>query len=62
MPNVISRITSAVASENVNIDNMVNKSKGEYAYTMIDTDTDINEQAISAITALDEVIRVRVIK
>lgn len=62
IPNVISRITSAVASENVNIDNMVNKSKGEYAYTMIDTDTDINEQAISAITALDEVIRVRVIK
>ncbi|MBR0542021.1 MAG: phosphoglycerate dehydrogenase [Clostridia bacterium] len=62
IPNVISRITSAVASENVNIDNMVNKSKGEYAYTMIDTDTDINKQAISAITALDEVIRVRVIK
>lgn len=62
LPNVISRITSAVAEQGLNIDNMVNKSKGEYAYTMLDTDTDINESAVSAITALDEVIRIRVIR
>lgn len=62
VPNVISKITSAVASGNINIDNMVNKSKGEYAYTMLDTDTDVTEDALETITALDEVIRVRVIK
>ncbi len=62
VPNVISKITTAVASENINIDNMVNKSRGEYAYTMLDTDTDVSDEAISAIEALDVAIRVRVIK
>lgn len=59
---IVSSITSTLASENVNIDNMVNKSKGEYAYTMIDTDTDVSEEAISAVCGLDSIIRVRVIK
>lgn len=62
VPNVISKITTAVAAENINIDNMVNKSRGEYAYTMLDTDTDVSSEAISAIEALDGTIRVRVIK
>lgn len=61
VPNVISKITSTVASENINIDNMVNKSRGEYAYTMLDTDTDVSADAIVAIEALDETVRVRVI-
>ena len=61
MPNVISKITSTVASENINIDNMVNKSRGEYAYTMLDTDTDVSADAIAAIASLDEIIRVRVV-
>ena len=61
VPNVISKITSTVASENINIDNMVNKSRGEYAYTMLDTDTDVSADAIAAIAALDEIIRVRVV-
>lgn len=62
VPNVISKITTAVAEENINIDNMVNKSKGEFAYTMLDTDTEVSDDAINAISALDEAIRVRVIK
>lgn len=61
VPNVISKITSTVASENINIDNMVNKSRGEYAYTMLDTDTDVSADAIAAIEALDEAIRVRIV-
>lgn len=61
VPNVISKITSTVASENINIDNMVNKSRGEYAYTMLDTDTDVSSDAIQAIEALEETVRVRVI-
>ncbi|MGN0570203.1 MAG: phosphoglycerate dehydrogenase [Candidatus Fimenecus sp.] len=59
---IVSSITSTLASGNVNIDNMVNKSKGEYAYTMIDTDTDVSDEAIKAVTDIQSVIRVRVIK
>ncbi len=62
VPNVISNISAAVANENINIDNMVNKSRGEFAYTMLDTDTDVSDDAIAAIKALDNIIRVRVIK
>lgn len=61
VPNVISKITATVAEENINIDNMVNKSRGEYAYTMLDTDVDVSAAAIDAISALEETIRVRVI-
>ena len=62
VPNVISKITTTVADENINIDNMVNKSRWEYAYTMLDTDTDVSEEAIAAITQLEETVKVRVIK
>ena len=62
VPNVISNISAAVANENINIDNMVNKSRGEFAYTMLDTDTDVSDGAIEAIKALENIIRVRVIK
>lgn len=61
VPNVISKITTAVATENINIDNMVNKSRGEYAYTMLDTDTDVSKEAIATIANVEEVIRVRVV-
>lgn len=62
VPNVISNISTSVANENINIDNMVNKSRGEFAYTMLDTDTEVSVDAIEAIKALDNIIRVRVIK
>ena len=41
---------------------MVNKSRGEFAYTMLDTDTEVSVDAIEAIKSLDNIIRVRVIK
>ena len=62
VPNVISNISASVANENINIDNMVNKSRGEFAYTMLDTDTEVSVDAIEAIKSLDNIIRVRVIK
>ena len=62
VPNVISRITAIVAEENINIDNMVNKSRGEYAYTMLDTDSEVSNDAISAISSQVFAKRVRVIK
>lgn len=62
VPTMISQITGAITAENVNIDNMVNKSRKAYAYTAIDTDGDVTEDVISAISAVDGVLRVRVIK
>lgn len=62
VPTMISQITAAITAENVNIDNMVNKSRKAYAYTAIDTDGDVTDAVISAISAVDGVLRVRVIK
>ncbi|MDD4688143.1 MAG: phosphoglycerate dehydrogenase [Eubacteriales bacterium] len=59
-PNMISQFSSALASEGINIDHFLNKSKGDNAYTMIDTEVVI-ESAIEKIKAIDGVIRLRVI-
>ncbi len=61
IPNVISRVTTAVASEGINIDNMVNKSRGEFAYTLVDTDTNVTEASLDVINAIEGVIRIRVL-
>ena len=59
---IVSKITSAFANEDVNIDNMVNKSKGEYAYTVVDSDTKASPEAIEALKKINGIIRIRVIK
>lgn len=59
---IVSKITSGLANEDVNIDNMVNKSKGEYAYTVIDSDTKASPEAIEALKKINGIIRIRVIK
>ncbi len=60
IPNMLSNISAVISEDNVNIENMLNKAKGDYAYTMVDIDSDVPnlEQDISAI---DGVIRVRII-
>lgn len=60
VPNTIAMITGAVSEKNVNIENMLNKSKKDYAYTILDV-ADAPVAAIDAIEALDDIIRVRVI-
>lgn len=62
VPKVVSGITTAVGSEGTNIDNMINKSKGNYAYTMVSVDGDVKKESVEAIRSLDGVISVRVIK
>ncbi len=58
VPAVISQISTVLANDNINIENMVNKSRGEYAYTMIDTHSTVNDQILSDIKAIDGVIKV----
>ncbi len=62
VPNTISQFTGIMAAENINISDMVNKSKGDYAYTMLDLDTAVTADVVEKIKAMDGVIKVRVIK
>ena len=60
MPNVIAKFTDALSS--VNISDMINKSRGEIAYTIINTDHEIPAEAVEKLNSMDAVIKVRVIK
>ena len=59
VPNTLGPITSQVAAQGVNIDNMVNKSRGEFAYTVLDLDEPASQETIDRIAALDFIYRVR---
>ena len=61
IPNVLSSITSAVAADNVNIENLLNKSRGDYAYTMLDVNQCNTKSVENRLLATEGVIRVRVI-
>lgn len=60
VPNVIAKYTDALAS--VNISDMINKSKGDIAYTIINTDHEIPDEAVEKLKSMESVISVRVIK
>lgn len=61
VPSIIGQITSALAQEHVNIANMVNKSKGNVAYTILDLDSKPSASVIEMLEAIDGVFRVRLI-
>ena len=60
--NMISRFTGIFGESGINISGMTNKSKGEYAYTMLDLDVPATDDIIKKLEAVDGVIRVRVVK
>lgn len=62
IPNMIGQFTKILADDNMNIADMTNKSKGEYAYTMIDIDSDVTDSVIEDLTKVKDVLRVRVIR
>ena len=55
---MISHISSTLAAQNINIENLANRSKGNYACTLVDTFADIKDELISNIEAMDGIIRV----
>lgn len=59
--NMIAQFTTAVSNAGINIDSMADKSKGDYAYSIIDVDGKADEKLVKAIKEIDGVIRVRVI-
>ena len=62
IPNTLSQFTGAVAAENINISDLINRSRGEYAYTMLDLDHPTPPGVIEKLQKIDGVLRVRVIR
>lgn len=61
IPNIINSITTFLGNKNINIENLLNKSKGDYAYTMLDISLDDCDSFEKDIKKIDGVIRVRII-
>jgi D-3-phosphoglycerate dehydrogenase len=61
VPNMLGQISTAMALAGLNIHNMVNKSRGEMAYTLVDVDSPVPEAAVAAIAAISGVLSVRAI-
>ena len=62
IPNMLGQFTRILAEDNINIADLSNKSKGGYAYTMIDIDSEITQEAIEELKAVKDVLKVRVIR
>ena len=61
IPNMLTAITGIIAADGINIENMLNKSRGDYAYTMVDVADADADNVTNEIAAIDGVIKVRVI-
>lgn len=65
VPNIVAKISTAVSDLNINIDNILNRSRGDYAYTILDLDEDNREvidQLVQNFEANDKIVKVRLIK
>ena len=61
VPNVLTKLSAIISNEGLNIENMLSKSKGDYAYSILDFAGDISDSAKAAFAEVDGVIRVRFI-
>ena len=62
IPNMVGQITGVLAKDNINIGDMLNKSKGDFAYTLIDVDSHISDDLVGMLANIEGVLKVRVIK
>jgi len=60
--NMIARLSSVLGEKNINISDLTNKSKGEFAYTLIDIEESATPEVVKALESQDGVLRVRVVK
>jgi D-3-phosphoglycerate dehydrogenase len=56
VPNMVGQISTCLAAERINIADLLNKSRGEYAYTLIDADADLSEATLERIRGIDGVL------
>ena len=62
IPNMLTQFTGAFSAVDVNITDMVNKSRGDYAYTVLDVETAINTDVAVKLAAIKGVLKVRIVK
>jgi len=58
VPNMVGQISTAMAKAGLNIHNMINKSKGEMAYTLVDVDTKVPARLIAQVEGIEGVLAV----
>jgi D-3-phosphoglycerate dehydrogenase / 2-oxoglutarate reductase len=61
VPNMVGQISTCLAAHKINIADLLNKSRGEYAYTLIDTDGSLSEELLTQIRAIDGVLTARIL-
>ncbi len=59
LPNMVSRMTSILGEEDINIEEMVNKSRGQVAYTVFDLNRDPSDACVADLLKIDDVVKVR---
>ncbi|MBQ8951021.1 MAG: phosphoglycerate dehydrogenase [Eubacterium sp.] len=62
IPNMLTQFTGIFAKEGINVPEMVSKSKGDFAYTIVDADAPATDAIVEALKAIEGVVRVRVVK
>ena len=62
IPNMLTQFTNVFSSEGINIAHMTNKSRGDYSYCIFDIDSDSTEAFAEKLSAIDGVLKVRIIK
>lgn len=62
IPNMLSQFTATFANENINISDMTNKSKGQWAYSLLDIESASTAEIVKKIGEIDGVLKVRIIK
>ena len=62
VPAMLAGITTLLSRDGINVENLSNKSRGDYAYTIVDLSAPADQSVIDEVTALENVIRVRVIR
>ena len=62
IPNMLTQFTTVFSSEGINIAHMTNKSRGDYSYCIFDIDSDSTEAFAQKLSAIDGVLKVRIIK
>lgn len=61
IPDMLTRFTGVFSKEGINISNMVSKSKGDWAYTILDVESEVNDISKTEIESVEGVVKVRVI-
>lgn len=61
IPSMITKFTTVLSSYNVNIEEMINKSRGDYAYSVFDIDMEVTEEMKKALEEIEGVLKVRAI-